>query len=113
MTTLQLRDIDFAGNPINLRFVIGQTLDIAIEVKDEDGSATNITGRTYTCEIGPEGQPAEETFTVVETDMLNGLVNFTLDTSSMDEGTYKWIAWEENSRLLWQGNVEAVSPSVT
>ena len=111
-----LRNLDYVGLEIDLRFTIGQYLDIPLEVVNEDGDPVNISGRIYTCEIGPEGEAGTHQFTQVPNEALLGLVNIHLDTTGMTSGHFKWIAWEDIGGIknqLWQGSVEAINPVVT
>jgi len=106
--------LDFIGDEVPLRFVIGQLIDIALAIVDEDGATVNVTGRTYTAEIGPDEGASVVSFVQVNTDPLTGLINLTLDTSSgITAGTYRWIAWEDGNNYLWGGPVEVIAPSVT
>lgn len=107
-----LNELNYTGVEVPLSFVKGTFIDIGLEIVDELGVAVNISGRVYTCKIGPKGQAAIATFTQVNTDLINGLVNLTLDSDSIAVGNYRWIAWENNNRLLWRGPVVITDPEV-
>ena len=107
--------IDLVGPRIPLRFKIGQSIVIPVSVKDpSDDSAVNITGRTYTAKIGPEGGASIATFLVTPVDLPNGLTNFVLTdtvTNGLAKGRYIWELWEDN-RLILEGPVEIVAKKV-
>jgi len=110
MPTIPLRNIDLIGESVDMRWVKGQLVIVALTVVDEDGAPVNITGRTYTCKIGSNPVVA---FTQEEVDYINGLVNLQLISSTGPAaGTYDMTAWEDLN-LLWEGTVEVRDPKVT
>lgn len=111
-----LNELNLVGPEIPLSFVKGAIIDIGIEVVDILGAPVNIFGRTYTAKIGPSGGAAIATFTQVDTNLAQGLVNLTLTTgpiAALVAGQFRWVAWENGTRFLWRGPVTITDPDVT
>lgn len=104
---VNLRDLDFVDEDVDLRLVEGSRVSIGLIIVDNDGAAVNVTGRTYLCTIY-NSVGSNEVFTVVPNNAVQGLVDLEL-TSSLPNGRYTWDAWEDGSSFLWKGSVEIVA----
>lgn len=103
---------DFVGEEVPLRFVAGQTIVIDVQIVNDDDVPTDITGRTYTAEIAPEGGAVIATLTPSFVDATLGKLRLTSgDTSGLTTGDYVWDFWENGDNLLWTGPVEIVARS--
>lgn len=108
--------LDFVGSEVPLRFVIGQLVVIRVQMLNDDGTVQNITSRTYSAKIGPEGGAAIATFTGTLIDAPNGIMEFSYDSSVLaanQAGTYVFEGWEDsNKNYLWSGPVEIVAKRI-
>lgn len=114
MALITLQDgFDFVKVPIPLRFKIGQTIIIEMQVTDGYGVPANILGRTYTFKLGPDGGSSILTIAGVITDNINGMLKFTSgSTSGLSAGNYQWEVWENTDNFLCGGPVEITSKRV-
>lgn len=107
-----LDKLDFIGKPIPLRYKVGEVVSIPLEFKTGT-AATDITGKTWTVEVGPEGGSSALTGSIAIVSAVNGTATLTLDTSGSTAGNYVWEVWEDGDLFLWGGPVEAVAPDVS
>jgi len=79
----------------DLTYTRGDTLALVVNIKDENGTAINITSRTYAMQFRTTQDIASisATFTCVVTDAANGKVECTLSPSlskNLSPGYYYW-----------------------
>lgn len=109
-----LEGFDFVKEELPLRFKIGQTILIEVQIVDDLGVAPDITGRTYEATIGIIGGATVLTITGTITDAANGMVRFLSgSTSGLTPGQYYWEVWENSDNYLWGGSVEIVDRKVS
>lgn len=106
--------IDLVGDEVPLRFKVGESIEIPVQINNADGSAANITGRTYTGDIGSIGEVIAS-FTTNDIDLPNGQFSFIMNnfiTIDLAKGRYNYEFWEDN-HFLWGGPVEIEEQKVT
>jgi hypothetical protein len=102
-----LDGFDFVGEEIPLRFKVGQAVIIDVQITDDSGVPTDITGRTYTAQIAIEDGAVIATLTPTITNGPQGLLRLTSgSTSALTPGSYVWEVWENVTNFLWSGPVE-------
>ena len=79
----------------DLSIVAGDTFSHLIEIKDVNGAAVNVTGRTYTGQVRqyPSSATAAATFTVDTTNAATGKVVISLSattTAGLTPGPYRY-----------------------
>ena len=102
-----LEGFDFVKEELPLKFKIGQTILIEVQIVDDLGVAPDITGRTYEAIIVDSTDTVILTITGTITDAANGMVRFLSgSTSGLTPGQYYWEVWENSDNYLWGGPVE-------
>lgn len=102
-----LEGFDFVKEEVPLKFKQGQTILILVQITDDLGVASDITGRSYEAVIVDSTDTPILTITGVITDGPNGLVQFLSgSTLALTVGQYYWEVWENSDNYLWGGSVE-------
>ena len=113
MSTTLEDGFDFVRIDIPLRFTVGQSISIDVQIVSGAGTIVNITGRTYTAKIGPDGSTSILSLTPTITDGVNGMLRLTSTaTTGLTPGSYRWEVWENTDNFLWGGPVEIVAKRV-
>jgi hypothetical protein len=108
-----LDGFDFLRSEVALRFKVGQAVIIDVQIVNDDDVPTDITGRSYTAQIGPEGGSVIASLSPSMVDAVLGKLRFTSgSTSGLTPGQYVWEVWENGDNFLWSGPVEIVARSL-